>query len=170
MLRTEVVGGQGGIYCRLNCTVQDSWVHGTDLDPNSEWHASAIRVEQHSTLIHNSLACDWTLITNNEIGCSADMTGYPDFAPITHNTMDGNLYVANPVGLGFCAYGGGTATKPYSGDSANATYIVFRNNVFQRGSNSKCGDYGPVTDFLTNRAGNAWQNNRWSDGASVAPA
>jgi hypothetical protein len=167
--RTEVVGGNGGIYCRLNCTVRDSWVHGTELDPDSQWHASAIRVEQYSTLVHNSLACDWTLITNSEIGCSADMTGYPDFAPITHNTMDGNLYIANPVGLGFCGYGGGTANKPYSNDPLNATYIVFRNNVFQRGPNGKCGTYGAVTDFISTRTGNVWQGNRWSDGTSVAP-
>jgi hypothetical protein len=169
VVRTEVVGGYGGIYCRLKCTVQDSWVHGTDLDPNKQWHASAIRVEQHGNLVHNSLACDWTLITNSDIGCSADMAGYPDFAPINHNTMDGNLYIANPAGLGFCAYGGGTANKPYSNDPLNASYIVFRNNVFQRGSKGKCGTYGAVTDFIGTRTGNVWQNNRWSDGASVMP-
>jgi hypothetical protein len=170
VVRSEIVGGYGGVYCRLNCTLQDAWVHGTDLDPNSEWHASAVRVEQHATLIHNTLACDWTgPFNNDEIGCSADMSGYPDFAPITHNMMDGNLYVANPVGAGFCAYGGGTANKPYSNDSLNAKYIVFRNNVFQRGSKGKCGTYGPVTDFISTQTGNVWENNRWSDGASVAP-
>jgi len=170
VVRSEIVGGYGGVYCRLNCTVQDTWVHGTDLDPNSEWHASAVRVEQHASLIHNTLACDWTgPFNNDEIGCSADMSGYPDFAPITHNTMDGNLYVANSVGAGFCAYGGGTANKPYSTDSLNAKYIVFRNNVFQRGSKGKCGTYGPVTDFISTRTGNVWDNNRWSDGAIVAP-
>jgi hypothetical protein len=164
------VGGYGGVYCRLNCTLQDTWVHGTDLDPNSEWHASAVRVERHATLIHNTLACDWTgPFNNDEIGCSANMSGYPDFAPITQNTMDGNLYVANPVGAGFCAYGGGTANKPYSNDSLNAKYIVFRNNVFQRGSKGKCGTYGPVTDFISTRTGNVWENNRWSDGAIVPP-
>jgi hypothetical protein len=169
VLRSEIVGGQGGVYCSLNCTVQDSWIHGTDLDPNSEWHASAVRVEQYSTLIHNTLSCDWTLITNDEIGCSADMTGYPDFAPINHNTIDGNLFMANPVGLGFCAYGGGTASKPYSDDPANATYIVFSNNVFQKGSNGKCGTYGPITDFDTSGTGNTWFNNLWDDGTPVAP-
>ncbi len=88
VLRSEIVGGNGGIYCRLDCTIQDSWIHGTDLDPDSEWHASAIRVEQHGTLIHNTLACDYAGPFNNpEIGCSADMTGYADFAPITGNTI-----------------------------------------------------------------------------------
>ena len=118
----------------------DSWIHGTALDPNSEWHASAVRVEQYATLIHNTLACDYTgPFNNNEIGCSADMTGYADFAPIHNNTIDGNLFMANPIGLGFCAYGGDTSGKPYSDDPANATYIVFTNNVFQQGTNGKCG-------------------------------
>jgi hypothetical protein len=171
VLRSEVVGGNGAIYCRVDCTVQESWVHGTDLDPNSEWHASAVRVEQHSTLIHNTLACDYVgPFLNDEIGCSANMTGYPDFAPINHNTIEANLFVANPIGAGFCAYGGGTLGKPYSADPANDTYVVFRNNVFQRGDNGKCGSYGPITDFISDRPGNVWSGNRWSDGTPVPPA
>jgi hypothetical protein len=170
VVRSEIVGGNSGGYCQLDCTLQDSWIHGTELDPNSLWHASALRVEQGSNLIHNTLACDYMgPFNNDEIGCSADMTGYPDFAPINHNTIDGNLFIANPSGAGFCAYGGGTGTKPYSNDSLNAKYIVFRNNVFQRGSNGKCGTYGPVTDFISTRTGNVWDNNRWSDGATVPP-
>ena len=150
--------------------IQDSWIHATDFDPNSEWHASAVRVEQYATLVHNTLACDYTGPFNNpEIGCSADMTGYPDFAPIHHNTIDGNLFMANPIGLGFCAYGGDTGGKPYSDDPTNGTYIVFTNNVFQKGSNGKCGTYGAVTDFDTGGTGNTWFNNLWSDGTPVAP-
>jgi hypothetical protein len=170
VLRSEIVGGQGGILCELDCTVQDSWIHGTDLDPNSEWHASAVRVEQGSTLIHNTLSCDWTLITNDEIGCSADMTGYPDFAPINHNTITGNLFMANPTGLGYCAYGGGSLGKPFSNDPSNATYIAFTDNVFQRGENGKCGTWGAITDFLPDRPGNVWSGNRWSDGTPLPPA
>jgi hypothetical protein len=170
VLRSEIVGGNGGIYCRLDCTIQDSWIHGTDLDPTSEWHASAIRVEQHGTLIHNTFACDYTGPFNNpEIGCSADMTGYADFAPITGNTMHANLFIANPIGLGYCAYGGGTLGKPFTGDPQNATDIVFTDNVFQRGDNGKCGTWGAITDFLPDRPGNAWSGNRWSDGAPVPP-
>ena len=139
VLRTEVVGGQGGIDCRLNCTVQDSWVHGTDLDPNSEWHASAIRVEQHSTLIHNSLACDWTLITNNEIGCSADMTGYPDFAPITHNTMEWEPRRCEPGGFGVrCLRRRSNDATQTRADSANAS------NRFR---NSRCLNAAPKIEM-----------------------
>ncbi len=61
------------------------------------------------------------------------------------------------------------AGKPYSDDPANGTYIVFSNNVFQKGSNSRCGTYGPVTDFDTSGTGNTWFNNLWSDGTTVAP-
>lgn len=167
-LRIEVIGGNRGMYCEKSCTIRDSFIHGTDLKATQ--HASAVRVEQNTTLIHNRLQCDWTAITDSEIGCSADMTGYPDFAPIHDNTITNNLFVANPAGLGFCAYGGGTAGKPSSGDPANATNIKFTDNVFQRGSNRKCGTYGPVTDFITGRTGNVWTGNVWDSGEPVPAA
>ncbi len=63
-------------------------------------------------VIHNTLACDYTgPFNNNEIGCSADMSGYADFAAIHNNTIDGNLFMANPIGAGFCAYGGNTSRQ-----------------------------------------------------------
>ena len=46
---------------------------------------------------------------------------------------------------------------------------MFSNNVFQKGSNGKCGTYGAVTDFDTGGTGNTWFNNLWSDGTTVAP-
>jgi len=172
VLRTEIIGTNRGAYCESNCLIEDSWIHGTNLEPvaSNLAHASASRAEQNTTMRHNTLSCDFTgPYPNNELGCSADITGYPDFAPIHHNTFEGNLLIANNQGIGYCAYGGGTAGKPYSSDPANATFIVFRNNVFQRGPNNKCGAYGPVTDFKSGRTGNVWENNRWSDGALVNP-
>lgn len=165
--RIEVTGGNRGMYCEKNCTIQDSYVHGTDL--KAKQHASAIRVEQNTTLKHNTLKCDWTDISDSEIGCSADMTGYPDFAPIKNNTIDGNLFVANAEGIGYCAYGGATKTKPHSDDADNATNIVFKNNVWQRGPTKKCGQYGAITDWDGSRTGNQWINNKWDDGTSVNP-
>ena len=167
ILRTEIIGTNRGSYCENACRIQDSWIHGTNLDLAGGAHASAVRAEQYLTLVHNVLACDYTgPFTNPETGCSADMTGYPDFAPIHHNTIDDNLFVANEF-LGFCAYGGGTRSKPYSNDPSNATYIVFQNNVFQRGANGKCGTYGPMTDFQITNTGNQWTNNTWDDGRVV---
>ena len=166
-LRIEVIGGNRGMYCESTCTITDSYIHGTDLKATQ--HASAIRVEQNTTLRHNTLKCDWTAITDSEIGCSADMTGYPDFAPIKNNTIDNNFFAANPAGLGFCAYGGGTNGKPFSGDPTNATNIKFTDNVFERGSNNKCGTWGPITDFISGRAGNVWTGNVWDNGGVVPP-
>jgi hypothetical protein len=165
--RTEIRGGNRGIYCRLHCLVVDSWIHGSQLLETQ--HASAVRVEQYATLRHNTLACTWTGPLANDTGCSADLAGYPDFAPITHNTITGNLFAANPSGAGFCAYGGATQGKPYSGSPTNATYIVFADNVWQRGSNGKCGTYGPIVNFDKTRTGNQWTNNRFDDGTVIPP-
>jgi hypothetical protein len=170
--RTEIINTNRAAYCESNCTIEDNYFHGTNLWPDKTnlAHASSARVEQNVTLRHNTLWCSFEgPFPNDEIGCSADITGYPDFAPIKNNTIDHNLLMANNVGIGFCAYGGGTQGKPYSSDATNATNIVFTNNVFQRGANGKCGTYGPVTDFITGRTGNVWSNNKWDNGAVVPP-
>jgi len=167
VLRSEIKGGNRGVYCRRNCEVRDSWIHGTEI--TGDWHASAIRMEQGSTIIHNTLACDWLIPTPQDGGCSANLTGYPDFAPIKNNLIQGNLFVANPTGAAFCAYGGASGGKPYSGDATNATYIRFIGNVFQRGSNRNCAAYGPIDSFASGRPGNVWSGNVWSDGGVVNP-
>ena len=172
ILRTEIVGSNRAAYCESSCVIQNSYFHGTNLWPDKSnlAHASSVREEQGLTLRHNSLWCSYNgPFVNGEIGCSANLTGYPDFAPIKNNTVDSNLFIASP-GSGFCAYGGGTANKPYSGDPSNATNQKFTNNVFQRGGNGKCGDYGPVTDFLSGRTGNVWSGNSYSDGTTVGPS
>jgi hypothetical protein len=173
ILRTEIMHTNRAAYCESTCTIQDSYFHGTTLWPDHTnlAHASSVRNEQYLTLKHNALGCDYTgPFDNDELGCSADMSGYPDFAPIMHATIDGNLFLSNNAGAGFCIYGGGTAGKPYSGNANNATYIVIQNNVFQRGANGKCGTYGPVTDFIQGRTGNVWSNNKYDNGTTVSPA
>jgi hypothetical protein len=169
---SEIVNTNRGVWCQKNCIIEDNYIHGTTLEPvaSNLAHASAARVEQYTTIRHNVLSCDFDgPFPNNELGCSAGMTGYPDFAPIHHNTIEGNLFVANRTN-GFCAYGGATQGKPYSNDPLNATYIVFRDNVWQRGSTRKCGAYGPITSFNASGTGNVWSNNRWDDGTLVPPA
>jgi hypothetical protein len=171
ILRTEIINTNRAAYCQSNCLIQDSYFHGTNLWPDRTnlAHASSVRVEQNTTLVHNALGCDYQgPFPNGDIGCSADITGYPDFAPIHHNTVDSNLLLANNAGIAFCSYGGGTKGKPYSGDATNATYVVFKNNIYQGGAGGKCGQYGAITDFITNRTGNAWTNNRWATGALVS--
>jgi len=165
-LRVEVTGGNRGILCALNCTVQDSWIHGTYVE--SDWHASAVRAEVNSTIRHNTLACDWLIPTPLDGGCSADLTGYPDFAAPHDWTIDNNLFLANPTGAAFCAYGGSSPGKPYSNDPMTGVNIKFTNNVFQRGSNNGCGAYGPIDSFNPAATGAEWTNNTWDDG-SILP-
>ena len=172
ILRTEIINSNRAAYCESSCLIQDSYFHGTNLWPDASnvAHASSVREEQGLTLRHNSLHCSYTgPFVNGEIGCSADLTGYADFAPIKDNTVDGNLFVASP-GSAFCSYGGATSGKPFSGDPTNGTNQKFTNNVFQRGGNRKCGSYGPVTNFNKSGAGNVWSGNTWDDGTAVAPA
>lgn len=166
ILRSDIIGGIRGAWCN-SCTVQDSYIHGRDVASN--WHVGGVRMEQYSTVIHNAIHCD-VQPTAQDGGCSADITGYPDFSPMHHWTLDRNLFMANNTGIGFCIYGGGTSGKPYSNNAQNATYIVVRNNVWQRGPNGRCGEYGPVTDYRSGRTGNVWSGNQFDNGATVNPA
>lgn len=191
LIRVHVNGTNRGAYCMNNCLIRDSYIHGQDLyQPgcgNSCFHASAIRLERYSTLINNHLACDWinidTLDNDADLGCSATLSGYPDFAPIHHNTVDGNYFPVIAAG-GYCTYGGNTTGKPFSTDPLNATYVVFKNNIYERDVNfvyqsvddpgphsGNCGYYGSNTAWGTGRTGNEWTNNKWfPDGATVDPS
>jgi hypothetical protein len=175
ILRTEIIHTNRGAYCSSNCVIQDSYVHGTNLEPvaSNMAHASGIRQEQGTTLRHNTISCDFKgPFVNSEIGCSADLTGYPDFAPIKNNPIDRNLFVANTAGNAFCAYGGATNGKPFSSDPTNATNIKFTNNVFQKGTGGHpgpCGDFGAVADFNGSRTGNVFTGNKYDDGTTVVP-
>jgi hypothetical protein len=173
MLRVEVTGGNRSVYCRKNCRVEDSWVHGQDIADSPRIHASGIRQSQGSKIIHNRIHCS-AEDTSSGGGCSADLTGYGDFEPVRNNLIEKNLFVATPAGA--CAYGGSSGddgTKPY-GDQAEG--IKFIDNVFERGparsqnGQRLCGYYFPITDFNSNRPGNQWVNNRWDDGKALPPA
>lgn len=170
--RVEVTGGNRGVYCRFNCTLRDSWVHGTNIASTSNAHASAIRQSQGALIIHNRLHCSASN-TSAGGGCSADLTGYGDFEPVINNRVEKNLFVATPGGA--CAYGGSSGddgTKPFGNQAHD---IVFVDNVFERGEpgdhgTRNCGFYFPITDFNSARPGNQWTNNRWDSGEIVPPA
>jgi len=163
-LRVEVTGGNRGIACYRNCTVKDSYVVGGYADTRGLDHMSGIRVNTNSTLIHNTIGCSAPDIAP-DAGCSAAITGYPDFDPVVGNQIVNNLILAGSGG--YCVYGGSTAGKPFSGQTRD---IVFRDNVWQKGSNGKGCFYGPITSFDSNAPGNQWANNRFEDGSAVAPA
>ncbi|GIH02624.1 hypothetical protein Rhe02_06910 [Rhizocola hellebori] len=167
MIRVEVTGGNRSVYCRKNCRVEDSWVHGQDIAQEPRIHASGIRQSQGSTILHNRIHCS-VADTPSGGGCSANLTGYGDFEPVRDNRIEKNLFVATPAGA--CAYGGSSGddgTKPYGNQALG---IVFVDNIFQRGRTGKCGFYFPITDFDSSRPGNKWVNNKWDDGVALPPA
>jgi hypothetical protein len=169
--RVEVTGGSRSINCYLNCSVQNSYVHGQYTDLRGIDHESGIRMGSGSVLRNNTIGCTAETVPP-DAGCSAAITGYGDFAIVQKNSIDGNLILAGSGG--YCAYGGSTAGKPYS---AGVNNIKFTNNVWQRGTDMGaggrgyvCGYWGPITSFDSNAPGNVWNNNLYDDGKPVPPA
>ena len=161
VLRSDIQGGNRSVNC-INCTIQDSYVHGQDADAGGTWHESGIRMNDHNVIRHNTILCDAPTIGG--AGCSADLTGYGDFAPVTNNLIENNLFKATPSG-GFCSYGGSSKGKAYSTDAHDIRFI---NNVFEAGPTGHCGIWGPVTDFDPTRPGNLWSGNTWTDGTPAS--
>jgi hypothetical protein len=154
-------------YCYFLCTLEYSYLHGTQVtDPTA--HVSAFRLGQYTTARFNTIWCD-ARVTPQDGGCSANLTGYPDFTPIHHNTVEGNLFPITPSG-GACTYGGWNPGKPYNNDPLNATYIRFINNVYLRSATQNCGVYGPTTSWGNGRTGNEWTNNVYYPGGAAVPA
>ena len=162
--RVHVTGGSRSVNCYLNCTIEDSYVHGQYRDDTGRHHESGIRMGANAVIRRNTIACDAPDVPP-DAGCSAALTGYGDFDVVENNLIDGNLFVAGSGG--YCAYGGSTKGKPFSN---GVNRIRFTNNVWQRGATGQCGWYGPITSFDSDAPGNVWSNNRWDDGTPVPPA
>jgi hypothetical protein len=176
--RSEIFNaGQTLVYCYGNCVIRDSWLHGLTT-PGAESHLGAFLANDDGgdptvgddpaartdvTLIHNTIHCDAAEVGDG--GCSGNVNLFGDFGPITNVMVDNNLFRAS-TGMSFCVYGGDGGSKPFPVSS----HVVFVNNVFERGTNGKCGFYGPVGGFNIDRPGNRWENNVWGDGAAVPPA
>lgn len=168
-IRVETLRGIGGAWCEYNCTIQDSWIHGQDRDEGGAAHQSGIRMGSGSAaagqrIEHNTIICDAPNVAP-DAGCSADITGYGDFATIQNNTVANNLLGSTPGGT--CAYGGSSKGKPYP----NGTNNRFHDNIFQRGAGNrgagplgKCGYWFAITDLDAGKRGNEWVNNRWDTG------
>jgi hypothetical protein len=174
MVRTEVTGGETSLHCYTNCDLQDSYLHAQGLDQTQPWHLGAymsngppVGYPSNMTARHNTIACD-TPKNPVDGGCSGDMNLFGDFGAIYQTTAIANYFVAS-VDMAYCTYGGTTAPggKPYP----TANYVVFKDNIFGRGTNAKCASFGPVTAFDVNGTGNVWTNNTWrEDGTAVPPS
>jgi hypothetical protein len=168
MLRVHVQGGNRSVNCWNTCNIRDSYVHGQARDASGKAHESGIRLGAKGVLRHNTILCDAPNVAPDG-GCSADLTGYGDFAPVENNTVDGNLFKATTGG--YCAYGGSSAGKPFT---SGANHNVFTDNVFEKGTTNDhgeldCGGFGAITAFDSSRPGNVWANNTYDDGTPVTP-
>jgi hypothetical protein len=175
--RVDVSGGQSMAWCDT-CTIQDSYLHSPLEDPagaaaNHAAHNSTVRVSKNAVLRHNTFWCavkEYAQPNGQDTsGCSANQTGYSHDGAAPYNSLiEGNLYM--PTTGGYCAYGGST-----TGDLNAVHDIVFKDNVFKRGTNKNdkggytCGYYGAVSSFDANRPGNQWVNNRYDDGSVLNP-
>jgi hypothetical protein len=165
--RINVTGGQHSFACESNCTVTDSWLHDQYNPDGQSFHNNAFITNggANMTVRHNTLHCT-AIVNANDGGCTGDLSLFGDFSPVRDVLVENNLFKANASSASFCLYGGYNPSKPYG----ISTYITVRNNVFERGTNGKCGVYGPVTAFLSSATGNQWSGNVWSDGTALAAA
>jgi len=162
-LRVEVTGGNRGVNCWMDCTVQDSFVHA-QAKPDGSTHESGIRLGARSNLLHNTIACDAPDVAPDG-GCSAAISGYGDFAQVKDVLVQNNHILATTGG--FCAYGGSSNGKVYP----RADNVRFIGNLFDRATVTEanrrgCGYYGTVTAFEP-EAGSEFTGNTYSDGETV---
>jgi hypothetical protein len=168
LIRDNIYGGINGSECDppMNyCTIRDTYIHGQTFVQGIDTHLGGFLSDggTNLTLVHNTLFCD-TPVNNVGGGCTGDMNFIPNFAAIDGALIEHNLFGAS-VDLSYCTYGGEKSSSP----TPHSYNVVYKDNIFKRGSNGQCGGYGPVTGFNVNNSGNLWTNNRWEDGGVVDP-
>jgi hypothetical protein len=169
LLRVNAHGGHNGAQCENGnrwCSITDSFLHGPYQPPSGDTHLGGFLSDgsDNITLRHNTVWCD-AAVNSSGGGCTGDINLIPNFAPVNGALIDSNLLGAN-VGSSFCTYGGEKSTSQFP----HSNHVVYQNNVFQRGTNNQCADFGPVTHFDSTRPGNQWINNTWDNGGTVPPA
>jgi hypothetical protein len=163
--RVEVRGGQHSVQCEEDCVVVDSWLHAQALPAAAAWHNNAFISNGGSNMLISGsvLHCEPSLNSAGG-GCTADLSLFGDFGPVSNVRVQGNLFHATAGG--WCGSFGENPQKPF-GSASSA--IVVADNVFEHGSTGKCGAFGAATSFAGQHPGNVWSGNHWDDGAPVAP-
>ena len=173
--RVNLSGGGSTAIC-INCTIQDSYLHDPQEDPDGHAHNSTVRMGAKGNLIHNTLWCNVRDIASTDgsgdvSGCSANQTAYSHDATVAYyDTMRRNFYAAIPDG--YCGYGGSTG----GAGAGKVSNMKFIENIFQRGSNGNnwnptayiCGYYGPITSLDLDLPGNEFTNNTWDNGKPLS--
>src|SRR6478609_7951959 len=164
--RTDVTGGQHSVHCGTGCVVEESWLHDQFNPPGEAAHNNAFISNGGTDMVvrHNTLHCTAEL-NDTGGGCTADLSLFGDFEPISDVLVEDNLLKANDSSVPYCAFLGHAPGKAYP----VATGVVVTGNVFERGTNDLCGVYGPVTSFDPTASGNEWRDNTWDDGTELVP-
>lgn len=163
--RVDVRGGEHSVQCSGRCVVEDSWLHAQSLPPDEPRHLNAFISNGGTDMVirHNALSCD-RRANDVDGGCTADLSLFGDFGPVTDVTIEDNLFLAGKGG--YCGSFGHNPGKEFGEAS---TGIVVVGNVFERGPTGTCGAYGAVTSFWPGGEGNRWADNTWDDGSVLTP-
>jgi hypothetical protein len=161
-------GANGGVDCAGYCGIYDSWIHDFYLAGATHYDAiisNGLYNGAPLVVSHDTLDCDfYAQAAGATGGCSANLGLYGDFAPISNVTVTNNLFVAS-IAQAYCFYGGSEDSKKFP----NASHVVVTGNTFQRGTNGKCANFGPIAYFSSTAPGNLWSKNLWSDGGVITP-
>lgn len=169
--RLNISGGKNGVECDFGCDVQDSYHHDLATPPSGVHMqgflsgGSAGATDLRILLRHNVWECK-VLVPGDPGGCTADVSLFGDYSPVSGVTVDGNLFKDSSTQSAYCAALGYNPGKNFP----NPSNVVFTNNVFEPGSTGKCGQATP-TAFWKRAAdgatGNVWSGNKYVDGTPI---
>jgi hypothetical protein len=155
---------QGG-NCDGYCEFHDSFMVADHVDAMGKAHMDGLSSNGNAgrpmLFDHNSFLCELlnTSVPLSGGGCSGDLGLFGDFGVLSNFTVTHNLFMANRSPA-YCVYTGGNQPgKTYP----TGNHLVWHNNTWQPGTNSKCATYGPVADWQNGATGNSWCNNVWSN-------
>lgn len=179
LIRCNVYGGAqsvniGGPGTHGSLYAQDCYFHHPIIDQEwSEGHINpffcgGVGAGHSVTLKHCTLFAPQIDVPGGG-GVTSNLTFLPDFGPINNVTIEDCLI--KWTGGAYSAYFGWQPGKPFNDDPLNATNIIVRNNIFERGPSTGYlsgigGRYGPVTAWRSHPT-NVWENNFWDDGTPL---
>jgi hypothetical protein len=167
LLRDDIHGGITSVQCgdkAAQCVIHDTYMHGQLIQVNSNWHLGGFHSigGTNYDLTHNYVACDQTATYGSDGGCSGDIVFIPTPPTLISQALINKNFMASNTSLAYCLYGG---DRP---PDYLATHMTITNNIFARGTNNKCGAFGPVAATNTGST-NVWSGNVWENGGSIAP-
>lgn len=162
--RINVHDGKANFQCQDGgCFIYDSYFHDPYLIQAYHYDVIGSNGVDGFTIDHNTLQCKFSGSAPGATGgCSADLGFFGDFAPITNVTVNNDLFMASDD-PGYCVIT--NASKPGKAYPTGSN-LIWTNNTFQKGSNGKCGQYGPVDNWADGN-GNIWSGNKWDDGTAL---